>query len=421
MSDTVENTTVLIVDDQRGMRLTLSAILEDEGYETVVAENIAQAIEALESEAIDVVITDLFIELESGLDLIERIHKRAPDLPIILITGDPSLDTAVQALRAGAFNYLFKPVTADALSSAVVSAAKVKKLHDDNKRLWLENQRHRENLEELVEERTQALKTSERKYRLLADNARDMIWRTDFAGTVEWVNPAVETLLGYTVEEATGRRIQDYLSEESRARSREWILKALKNPMEHPGIKGEVEYIRKDGSTTPAEFNITFIRDDDGRVVALEGVTRDISSRKKMEKRLRDSEYLFRSITEQSPVGILIVQDLHALYANNRCAQILGHDLAQLETWLPGAIVNMVHPDDLPLVAEQSRKKQRGETDVKTRYALRLVRKDEQIAYLALQSNPITFKNKPAVLVNIWEIDRECWERDRLRPESPSS
>jgi signal transduction histidine kinase len=155
---------VLIVDDEPAMRNLLAKFLAKEPF---VVERAGDAVEAagkLASLEFDVVVTDIILPGVSGIELLGRIKKKSPGVKVIVISGEPTVETAVEAVRLGAFDYLVKPVSRQAFISAVSSAARIKSLED-------ENRRYREALEQLVEIRTRQIQLShhslERKNELL--------------------------------------------------------------------------------------------------------------------------------------------------------------------------------------------------------------------------------------------------------------
>ncbi len=100
---------ILLVDDQKSLRRSLSLMLQGAGFETGEAESGEEALSCLGAERFDLVITDLRMEGMSGVDLLREIKRLNPLLPVILITAYGSIDSAVDAMRLGAFDYLTKP------------------------------------------------------------------------------------------------------------------------------------------------------------------------------------------------------------------------------------------------------------------------------------------------------------------------
>ncbi len=102
--------TVLIVDDEAFVRASLAELLENEGYRAVTADSAAAALQVLSAESVDVIVTDLKMPSADGLELLEQARRRAPDVPVILLTGVGTVPDAVRAMKAGAYDCLEKPV-----------------------------------------------------------------------------------------------------------------------------------------------------------------------------------------------------------------------------------------------------------------------------------------------------------------------
>ena len=113
---------VLIVDDERGMRDFLKILLEKEGHKVITASRGKKALEILESKVVDLVISDIRMPEISGIELLETIKEKTPDLPVIMITAFASPDDAVQAMKNGAFDYISKPFNVDEIISVIRSA-----------------------------------------------------------------------------------------------------------------------------------------------------------------------------------------------------------------------------------------------------------------------------------------------------------
>ena len=136
----------------------------------------------------------------------------------------------------------------------------------------------------------QALRTSETRYRLLAENANDVVWTMSLEGTVTYISPAIERVRGFTVEEAMAQTLEQTLVPESQKESIgyfERLYRAIAEGGELPRYRGEQGYLRKDGSIMTADVIAIPIVDDEGRPVELLGVSRDISELKRQEAELR--------------------------------------------------------------------------------------------------------------------------------------
>ena len=154
---------VLIVDDERGMRITLREFLVEDGHDVRTAPDADEALTIINENEIDVVVTDIILPKVTGVRLLQEIRKLAPDIQVILVTGEPTVETASEALRSGAFDYLAKPVSMDAIRKAVLAAAKSK---EDQRKLVLGvGSEDESRLEKLFYQRHQALQTCLDRYR----------------------------------------------------------------------------------------------------------------------------------------------------------------------------------------------------------------------------------------------------------------
>lgn len=194
-------TRVLVVDDEYAIRMLMKAFLSMEGYAVEVAEDAQSALALLRQQGCDLVLTDITLPGQSGVDLLHIIRKTYPRIQVILLTGMPNVETAAEAVRSGAFDYLSKPIERTDILRVVANAVKVKALDDERERLTQENKRYAEHLEQMVAERTQALVDTESRYRRLFESARDGILILEGrTGRVIDVNPFLTELLGYARE-----------------------------------------------------------------------------------------------------------------------------------------------------------------------------------------------------------------------------
>jgi DNA-binding NtrC family response regulator len=117
-----ERLKVLVIDDEAAMREVLEMRLKQWGFEVVVAKNAAEALAKADSEAPDAVISDLVLPDSSGLDLVERLQGGSEHRPVIMITAHGAVDTAVEAMKVGAMDFLTKPIDYDKLKVTLLAA-----------------------------------------------------------------------------------------------------------------------------------------------------------------------------------------------------------------------------------------------------------------------------------------------------------
>lgn len=148
---------ILVVDDERSIRSTFEIFLTKEGHKVFLAEDAINAKKIADEQDLDLIITDLIMPKMTGIDLLTDIKAKNPDIPIIIMTGEPTVDTAKEAVKNDANDYLIKPVSKENLMKATRYALEKKKLVDEKAKLEIENIKYRENLESLVKQRTAAL------------------------------------------------------------------------------------------------------------------------------------------------------------------------------------------------------------------------------------------------------------------------
>lgn len=119
---------VLIVDDEPALRAAVSRLLSRGGYDSVAVESASQALEEIERQLPDLVVSDISMPGASGIDLLRAMRGRDLDLPLIFLTGSPTVQTAARALELGAFRYLTKPFDNEELLRAVEDAVRTRAL-----------------------------------------------------------------------------------------------------------------------------------------------------------------------------------------------------------------------------------------------------------------------------------------------------
>jgi len=120
--------TILVVDDERSVRDSLKLILEYEKYSVVFAENGSQCLQTLEQDGVDAVLLDIKMPGMDGMEVLQEIRKRYPELPVIMISGHGTIETAVEATKKGAYDFLQKPLDRDRILITIRNALEQKKL-----------------------------------------------------------------------------------------------------------------------------------------------------------------------------------------------------------------------------------------------------------------------------------------------------
>jgi len=140
---------LLVVDDEETLRSVVSQVLSADGFEVAEAASAEEALEAFRAGAHQLVITDIRMQGMSGIELLTQIKEQSPDTQVVIMTSHASLDSAITALRAGAYDYLVKPFESLDLISAVAGrAAEKARLVSQNRELLVELKRTNEELQE---------------------------------------------------------------------------------------------------------------------------------------------------------------------------------------------------------------------------------------------------------------------------------
>ena len=147
---------VLLVDDEPSLRLTMGEFLKRAGY-TVLSASDYESAAMHASDDIDVAVIDINLPGKSGVEVLKKLCGADSYIPVIMITGEPSLSLIPEIVRAGAYDFIAKPIIKDVLLNAVARAAEKKRLTDEKQRLEEEIKRHAEQLEMRVAERTAEL------------------------------------------------------------------------------------------------------------------------------------------------------------------------------------------------------------------------------------------------------------------------
>jgi two-component system, cell cycle sensor histidine kinase and response regulator CckA len=154
-----------------------------------------------------------------------------------------------------------------------------------------------------------ALRDSERKYRLLAENASDIIWTMDLEFNATYVSPSEARLRGLPLEEVRGHRFDQRMTPESIERASAGMKSALEAEMSGEKgfpVTGEMDLMCADGSALPTETTVSLVRDDDGRPVGYVGVTRDITQRKRAEEERIALEAQIQRSQKLDSLGLLV-------------------------------------------------------------------------------------------------------------------
>jgi PAS domain S-box-containing protein/putative nucleotidyltransferase with HDIG domain len=250
----------------------------------------------------------------------------------------------------------------------------------------------------------EALKESEKKYRLLADNVHDVIFVLDMNLNYTYVSPSTKILRGFEPEEVMKQPPSKALTPSSWDLVKKTVAEAMQLKKEHRAINAswtlQLEVIRKDGTTVWTEVNISVIRDENQQPLGILGVTRDIAERKQAEEALRDSEEQYRLVVENAKESIFIVQDIKIVFVNPAAIGMAGYSKEILTS---KSFTDFVHPDDLNMVVDYHLRRIKGD-EVPPVYSIRIIGQDGTVIWCELNAAVIQWKGKPATLAFLTNI-----------------
>jgi len=285
---------------------------------------------ALLEKDFDIILADHNLPGINAIEALRLLGENKLDIPFIVVTGTINEADIVDCIKHGVSDYLREDNLA-ALGEAVKNALDEKRLRDEKRRA------------------EQALRAKEDRYRLLAENASDVIWIANLDLEFIYFSPSVKMAIGYSVEEALSLTMDETLSPESFKAVSEVFAEEVAGAGQEPTDLSltrvmEVEALCKDGSLIWNEVKISAFRDPGGQVIGLLGVSRDISVRKRTEIKLarRASQLELLSGIEQKIAASLNEADIRAAVADS---------LPQLVEAEGVSILEPDHGDELVFVA----------------------------------------------------------------------
>ena len=308
----LSTTKILLVDDEKELLELAKTYIEEffQHSKVYTCSSVNEALELINKISFDAIISDYQMPNTTGLDFLTLLRNSGNKTLFIMFTGRGSEEVAIKTLNLGGDYYLQKG--ADPKNQLLelinfIEKAIAKKQTDE---LLVREQK----AFKIISEAT--LKESENYFRLIAEKASDSIWTMNLDFEFTYVSPFVEQYLGYTPEEMIKQKIQDLLT----PKAFEFAIHSFEDEMRIEKLDDrdltrtrtiEMEIKCKDGSYTWGETNFSFLRNPEGVVVGILGVTRDITRRKQMEQKMKkQQQQILKQRNELDLFAGIITHDL---------------------------------------------------------------------------------------------------------------
>lgn len=243
----------------------------------------------------------------------------------------------------------------------------------------------------------EALRASEKKYRMMFESTQEAIITTDSDGIIISANPAAAKILGFKKpEELIGSQAAERYAD---LKQREKLFEEL---IKKGFVKNyELTFKRADGTFVDILGTATLYRDEQGNIERVEGFFSDICGRKRVEVALRESENNFRALAETANDGIVLATGQgRFVYANQCYADISGYSIPELQKM---SITELADPDELEMIREKFQRRVAGEV-VSSRYEINLRHKDGRLVPIDVTASRTVWKGQPAAMVIVREI-----------------
>jgi len=258
---------ILLVEDEEILRFTFSAFLSEAGYQVKSAATFKTGMELIQKEKLSLLISDIVLPDGNGIDILKAVRQdNRNDYPIIMITGQPGVDTASESVRNGAYDYLVKPVTKEALLRVVKNAFQLHQAAQENKKIRQEKNRLHQDLETIFASVQEGIVTVDRDMRVLR------------------INEAMKKICGCLSENSIGKPLKE--AGFFCARN---CLQDLKKTLSTPHIlkNHQIECRRKGREEQVVMLTCSPLLDQDKKCTGAVLVVHDITRQKALEHQLQ--------------------------------------------------------------------------------------------------------------------------------------
>jgi len=389
-----QNLRILFAEDVAMDYQLALEIIEKENIisDALLVDNAADFAKALEEFKPDVVISDYWMSGLDGLEALKIARQYDFHMPFIIITGSQNEEVAVNCMRQGADDYVIKE-NMKRLPFAVMEACRHRQLLRENN-VYL-NQ----------------LEAKEKLFQMITENSADILFILDMHLNYVFISPAVEKMNGYTIEETLKQHLNDVLTPESRQ-----LVKEIFEEEYSKELRGEnppdytrtliINEIHRSGMKIWVEASVKFVHDKDGKPVGVMGVSRDITAKKKVDQKLKESETLLNFSQQIAKMGSweIDLKTKKIIWSENNF-RLMGLEPFSVEPdW--DYFAGCVHPDDLNRVKNTLETLSTESKPISYNY--RIIHPDGQVRWLQNEVVPVFEKD---VLTHLKGINLDITDR----------
>ena len=261
-------------------------------------------------------------------------------------------------------------------------------------------------------ETAQKLIESEKKYKELANSLPEIIFEIDLNFKLAYTNTIASKIFGYSHEDfKKGLNAFDFIREEDKDVVIRNLSLIFRGKTVDPLI---IQLRKKDGTFFYGSINATPIYEGT-KIIGMRSIIHDVTEMVKAEERIKESEQQFRIISEQSLMGISIIQEERIKYINRTLAHMLGYSIKEMLNWGQGEYFKTIHPEDKRKVIEFATEIE-YQDDIKVQYyEARGIHRDGSTKWFEVYQKHIMFQNEPAFLVSYIDITEKKKAKEELR------
>lgn len=268
-----EKETILVLDDETSITEMISQHLCDEGYDCAAFTSPVKALKHLEQKPFSLLITDLKMPEMQGIEVTVRAKQLDDTLSVIVVTALLDVNNAIEAMRAGADDYLLKPFNLSEITIAVEKAL-------SKRRLVIENRHYQKELEDRVRAATADLERANHELRQtkeyledLLDSTVDTILTADPEAKISYSNEGAQLMLGYTPQDLVGQPIARFIA--GGAQEVRYLQRLLREEARVQNYESEL--LHNDGHFVPVSMSLSQVKDENAKTISTFAICRNIT------------------------------------------------------------------------------------------------------------------------------------------------